>query len=360
MPPLATQDVYPRFLKHLSALIVLSAGLANPAWAESESVILPVFGSQPDTGLQFGGAGFWTASPAEDAPGASVFFIGTLNNQYRLSLGGRIPGVVDGQTDYFEGELFVSQFPSEFYGYRSSFLAEGEGVSYDEGTLQLKMGWFYPLNQRWRAGVSGLVAGSDVTFDEPDSELLEDVNWREGGTLGGVELSLTRDTRDVRSWPEQGARIQSLLTLAADDAGDTFAWASQSVAIYTQVQAGVVLAWGGQVQAATSDTPFQFMPTLAGSQWLRGVRDGQFRHQSTVATQVEARFPLSPRFAATTFVHTGQVADSPANWWEEDWKRGGGLGLRYSVSDERRNNIRLDMGWVDGRRGVVISFGEAF
>lgn len=349
-----------RALKGLSALIVLSAVWANPVWAESESVILPVFGSQPDTGLQLGAAGFWTASPAEDALGANVFFIGTLNNQYRLSLGGRVPGVVDDQSDYFEVELFVSQFPSEFYGYRSTFLAEGEGASYDEGTLQLKAGWFYPLNQRWRAGVSGLAAWSDVSFDDPSSDLLEDVNWTEGGSLGGVELSLTRDTRNNRSWPEQGAWSQSLLTVAADDEGDTFAWASQSAAVYTQVQAGVILAWGGQVQAATPDTPFQFMPTLTGSQWLRGARDGQYRHQSTVATQVEARFPLSPRFAATTFVHTGQVADSPANWWEDDWKQGGGLGLRYSVSDERRNNIRLDMGWVDGRRGMVISFGEAF
>lgn len=79
-----------------------------------------------------------------------------------------------------------------------------------------------------------------------------------------------------------------------------------------------------------------------------------------MATQVEARLPLSPRFAATTFVHTGQVGETPAHWWDEDWKQGGGVGLRYSVSESRRNNIRVDMGWVDGRRGLVINFGEAF
>lgn len=240
--------------------MLLYVSLATPVLAESESTFLPVFGSQSDTGLQLGTAGFWTSGPEEDALSASVFLIGTMNNQYRVALGTRIPGVVEGQSDYFEADLFLSRFPNEFYGYRATFLAEGSGARYDENTVQVKAGWFYPLNSRWRAGVSGLAAWSDVSFDDPSSSLLEDVNWTAGGTLGGVELSLTRDTRQSRSWPEQGAWTQSRVTAAVDDTGDTFAWASQSAAVYTQVQAGVILAWGGQVQSASPDTPFGYMP----------------------------------------------------------------------------------------------------
>ncbi|MCH8551509.1 MAG: BamA/TamA family outer membrane protein [Natronospirillum sp.] len=324
----------------------------------SDLVILPVFGNQPDTGVQLGVAGIWEQEPVADSYAANIFLIGTEKRQAQGVLGLRIPGVVEGRRDYFEAEIYGSYFPSEFFGYRSTFL--NKGTDYDERTLQLKLGWSYPLDDTWRVGIGGLTAGSRIEFDDPDDPLLDDVAWTEGGRLLGIEGSLTRDTRNNLSWPTMGTWLKSSATLAHDDGGETFGWASQSGAVYYQAPADVILALGGQVQAATDNTPFLYMPILSGGQWMRGLRDGQYRHQTTVATQLEGRFPLTQRWAATTFVHTGQVAERPDQWWDEDWKRGGGFGLRYSVSDERRLNIRVDYGWVDSRGGLVINFGEAF
>lgn len=324
----------------------------------ADYIVLPVFGSQPDTGVQLGVAAIWESEPVADSYAVNLFLLGTENRQAMGSVGLRIPGVVSGRRDYFEAEIHASYFPNEFFGYRATFLEDGAG--YDEETLRFRLAWSYPLDSRWRVGVGGIAAVSEVEFDDPQDPLLDDVAWTEGGRLFGLEGSLTRDSRDSMSWPTMGTWARTEATVARDDDSETFAWASQSAAVYYQIPADVILALGGQVQAATDNTPFLYMPTLTGSQWMRGLRDGQYRHQTTVATQLEARLPLSPRFAATTFVHTGQVASNPGRWWDEDWKSGGGVGLRYSISNERRQNIRVDMGWVDGRGGLVINFGEAF
>lgn len=340
--------------------LIFAMSILSASASTSESVILPVVGSQPDTGWQLGVAGFWESAPDEDALAASIFFIGTQRQQFQGTLGGRFPGVLDDKTDYFEAEVYGSLFPNEFYGYRQTFLAEGAGVSYDEETLQLRFGWFYPLTDTWRTGLTGITARSRIAFEDPDSALTQGVNWTEGGQLLGTEISLTRDTRDQPSWPAMGTWSQSALTIAADDDGELFGWGSQSLAAYYRVPRDVIFALGGQVQAATENTPFLYMPTLNGSEWMRGLREGQYRHQTTVTTQAEIRLPITTRFSATTFSHIGQVGATPDEWFDAAWKTGGGLGLRYSVSDVRRQNIRVDMGWVDGRNGLVINFGEAF
>lgn len=339
---------------------LLILGLLSGTAKGNDFVILPVIGSQPDTGLQLGVAAFWEEGPEADSRAANVLFIGTENRQFRGTLGGRVPGVVDGKADYFQAQISGSRFPNEFYGYRQTFLSPGDGISYDEESLELTFGWSYPLTDQWRTGITGITARSAIDFDQSDSPLTEGVNWTEGGHLLGLELSLTRDTRDDRNWPGRGTWAQSSVTLAGDDNDETFAWASQSLAAYYPVPRDMVLALGGQVQAATENTPFLYMPTLNGNEWMRGLRDGQYRHQTSVTTQAELRVPITTRFSATTFAHTGQVGASPDAWWDEDWKHGGGLGLRYSVSDERRQNVRVDLGWVDGRSGLVINFGEAF
>lgn len=338
-------------------MLMLGTGAATvPA---DEYVILPVVGIQPDTGLQAGVAAFWESEPVADSYGANLYYVGTQKNQHRLILGGRMPGPVSGKRDYFEAELYLSRFPSEFFGYRATYLAEG--ARFDEQTVQLKLGWSYPLSSRWRVGAAGVAARAAIEFDDPESTLLtEDVRWTEGGAALALDLSLTRDTRNREAWPSQGTLGRTVLRLGVDDASEVFVRRSQSFAAYTQLPADVVLAFGAQVQAATANTPFVYMPTLTGAQWLRGVQDGQYRHRTTIATQVEARMPLTQRFAATTFVHIGQVAATPQAWWDEDWKQGGGAGLRYAISEQRRLNVRLDVGWVDGRSGVVLNLGEAF
>ncbi len=336
-----------------AALLFLSVDAAANDW-----VVLPVFGSQPDTGLQFGTAAFWEAGTAPDDPGANLFAIATEQRQVRGNASVRLPGRVADRSDYFLVSVNGALFPSTFYGYRSTYL--DAGISYDETSGGAEVAWSYPLTSNWRGQIGLLYQREDIQFDQPDQPLLSNVAGTEGGDYAGFVLTLERDTRASSTWPLMGTYLNTSLTAAVHSSAGPFLVASQSVAGYRTVRSGWILAVGGQVQAATESTPFTRMPTLAGSQWLRGETDGRFRHQTTIAQQIELRRELTGRMAATGFLHQGQVGPSPDAWWESSWKQGGGVGLRYSISDEQRQNVRVDLGWVDGRRGFVISFGEAF
>ncbi|MFC3853525.1 BamA/TamA family outer membrane protein [Salinispirillum marinum] len=340
-------------------LAIASAGFVHTVSA-SEFVILPVFGNQQDTGFQFGAAGIWEQAPEPDALAANIFFVLTQNGQRSLATGLRLPGPVAERQDAIELGIRLSQFPNEFFGYRTTFLAEGE--RYDEESVTLSAGWSYPLNTNWRAQATGLAAWADVTFDNPSSPLLDNVAWTTGGTAQALEFELSRDTTDDNGWPTQGSRFISGITTGQAEQ-QAFSIFQQEATRYWGMSPqwrNSVLALGAQWQFASADTPFIFMPSLNGTQWMRGLDGAQYRNLTTVSAQAEARIPLSQRFATTVFTHVGQIGADPGEWTESALKTGGGLGFRYSISSERRLNIRVDLGWVDGRGGAVINFGEAF
>lgn len=324
-----------------------------------ERVILPVFGNQPDTGAQFGVALFWNETAAPDARGLSLFAVATQKGQARGVVSGRYPGPVAERTDTLTLTLRGAYFPDEFYGYRSAY--QDQGYRYVERSWGVDAGWFYPLAENWRVGGEVLYRDERIAFDQPARPEVRQARGTAGDRYAGVRLTLTRNTRDEDSWPTQGTFARSEVEWVTPlQQGVAFQRARQSLTLYLPVLTRGVLATGVQIQAATAQTPFTWMPALSGNSWLRGAGNGQFRHRLTHSEQMEVRWPLSPRFAGAVFLHQGQVARQLADWAEVAWQRGGGLGLRYSVSSERRQNIRADLGWVNGRSGVVISFGEAF
>jgi hypothetical protein len=336
---------------------VLSSCLMSPAVLAQDVLFLPVLGSQPETGFQFGIAGIWEQSAEPDAVALNVFTLASERRQYRANVELQTPGWLARRQDRLEFAVLLRDFPDDFYGYQANFM--DTGLSYSEQSLGGSLRWWVPLNPQWQVGLGVRYLTSQVQFDQPNDALLDGVAWRSGGTLWGINGALQRDTRNQPDWPQQG----TLVTLELNALATQQTWpvqASLEALHFQALQPRFTLATGVQWQAATANTPFLLMPELSGTQWLRGARGGQFRHQTTVAAQSELRAELSPRWAAVGFTHIGQVGVSPEAWFDSAWKWGGGAGLRFSVSGERRRNLRLDYGLVDGRSGVILNFGEAF
>jgi hypothetical protein len=210
----------------------------------------------------------------------------------------------------------------------------------------------------WEVGLGLRFLTSSIRFDAPEDARLAAAAWRSGGSLWGLSGVLQRDARDQPDWPRQG----SLVSLELNLVHTAQTWPVQfsfEARHYQALSPRWIVASALQLQAATADTPFLLMPELSGTDWMRSLRRGQYRQQTTVAVQTELRRELSPRWAAVGFTHLGQVGASPEAWFEQAWKWGGGAGLRFSVSRDRRLNLRLDYGVVDGRGGVIFSFAEA-
>lgn len=346
-----------RKTSHRFWVILCSTLLASSAWAQ-DVLFLPVFGSQPETGFQFGLAGVWEQSAEPDALALNVFALGSTERQYRANVQLQTRGWLARRQDRLQFELLLRDFTDNFYGYQANF--QDSGLRYLEQTYGGSVRWWVPLNRRWEAAVGLRTLTSSVRFSDPQSPLLEDVAWRDGGRLLGLSTVLQRDTRNTPDWPSAGHLVTLELNAALTDANTWPLGVIVATTAYRALHPRLIWAGGLQLQAATANSPFLIMPELSGTQWMRGLRGGQYRHYTTAAMQSELRTELSPRWAAVGFTHLGQVGADPQAWFDSAWKWGGGLGLRFSVSRERRLNLRLDYGVVDGRSGMIISFGEAF
>lgn len=335
--------------------VLLFSGLSSAQSQAQDVLFLPVFGSQPETGFQFGLAGVWEQSAEPDAWAVNVFSLASVEQQYRANLTVRTPGLLARRPDYFEFAGLLRDFPDDFYGYQAQLMRTG--LRFSEQTLGLDMVWWVPLDRTWSVGTGVRLLTSSVRFDEPNDPLLNGVAWRAGGRLWGLNAALQRDTRDDPDWPTRGSLL-SVSSEALQSGQERSLLLAAMLSQYQSLRPGLILATAVQVQAASANTPFLLMPELSDT--LRGLSTGQFRHQATVSVQGELRAVLSPRWSVVGLTHLGQVGADPVAWADTPWKWGYGAGLRFSVSRDRRLNLRLDYGVVDGRGGVVIQFGEAF
>lgn len=346
-------------LKHRHCLLAfILSWLAQPIALAQDVLFLPVFSSQPETGLQFGLAGVWEQNTEPDALALNVFALGSTERQFRANVQLQTQGWLARRQDRLQWSLIWRDFPDVFYGYQAEY--RHTGLSFSEHSIGGSVRWLVPLNNVWETGVGLRYLRSDVRFNESDPVLLDGVAGVEGSSLWGLTGVLQRDTRNSVDWPSRGTLIMLELNAAYTDQHTWPLGSMMAVTHFRALHPQLIWASGLQLQAATAQTPFLIMPELSGTQWLRGVRSGQYRHQTTVAAQSELRAEVSPRWAVVGFTHIAQVGIKPQAWFDSNWQWGGGTGVRFSVSRERRLNLRLDYGVVNGRGGAVFSFGEAF
>jgi hypothetical protein len=98
-------------------------------------------------------------------------------------------------------------------------------------------------------------------------------------------------------------------------------------------------------------SPFHRLPTLGGSETLRGQSAGRYRDVLVGVAQIEARHPIVGPLHGAVFWDGG---------WAEGahWTAGGGLRLALPTAPQAAT--RLDVGAWPGGWGVVAGIGEAF
>jgi hypothetical protein len=103
--------------------------------------------------------------------------------------------------------------------------------------------------------------------------------------------------------------------------------------------------------ALGAGSPFHRLPTLGGSETLRGQPAGRYRDVLVGVAQIEARHPIVGPLQGAIFWDGG---------WAEGahWTAGGGLRLALPTAPQAAT--RLDVGAWPGGWGVVAGIGEAF
>jgi hypothetical protein len=313
-------------------------------------------------------------STTQDRPSNAEFDARyTLRNQWQLEA--RLDAFFDDYRYRIFGNIFVEQYPLDFYGVGNTSLSQS-------GEL------FTPFLMRvWaNASYSPILFGSgkalsvggrvDVRHDQilvrERNGFLESsmVTGFDGGWLAGVGGFVVLDLRDNIFSTTEGFYAETALTHYSPLLGSSFA-----CSLFTFDVRGFVpirglserdvLAVQGYTGLGFGNVPFYALPTLGGAKAFRGVLQGQFSDNVISYAQTEYRVPFADIFQVNAFVGLGATAqglERLAGFFANGQPHvmvGGGLRLFFDKHERLAG--RLDVASVlGGSPRVYIGFSEAF
>ncbi len=198
-----------------------------------------------------------------------------------------------------------------------------------------------------------------LRWDTRDSQINPYRGWF---AAGEVDAALLQEGGDVGAvWSVSGGRIFPLPALF-HDGGDS---AEENAPTD-------VLALGLKSKFTSGDLPFFALPSLGGSQDLRGFIAGRWRDRASWDLTLEYRFWLLPRgfpipftdairverFGAAIFYEAGAVAKDGSRLFGSPVRSSYGVGLRASL--ERAAPFRVDVGFSEDGVNVSAGFGLSF
>jgi outer membrane protein assembly factor BamA len=354
------------------ALLLPMDSLARNSEAETDStktgssVLLPILGYTPDTGLMLGGMylKFFYLEPDVPDSRPSTFspvVMYTLKNQTMIFLGTTFNWDQSRNTLDFVPNYI--RFPDQFYGIGRDVKLENE-EDYTSERYGLDLEFNRKVWRDWRLGLSYVVMKHRLEEVDPAGQLAGGtITGTENTWLSGLGPTLALDSRDNTWAPDQGWWLQVSARFGGTALGSDYTIEEYNLDLrrYWTVGQNWVLAGQYLTTRIEGDAPFFVMPRLGGDSGLRGYRGGLYLDATRALLRFELRRShLWGRMGAVVFAGAGDVAPTPAKLTlaGELWTTG--FGLRYMVDEKERVNIRIDYGFGNGDSGFFLSLGEAF
>jgi Omp85 superfamily domain len=128
-----------------------------------------------------------------------------------------------------------------------------------------------------------------------------------------ADVAMDVDTRDEPGYPSSGGRYSLSVAMFHDQDFSSYSFRRAGAEAEQYVPLGrTVLALRGRVgmsqSGAGQTVPFYMLPTLGGSNSLRGYLDYRFRDQDAMLMVAEYRWPIHRLIDAAVFYDTGSVA----------------------------------------------------
>ncbi len=349
-----------------------SFGLAQePAESDSmantsSTLILPVIGYTPDTGLMLGGTVLRLFHLEPEAPDSrpssfSPVFIYTLKNQLMIYMGS--------SWNWDENRNFLNvvpsyiKFPDQFYGIGRDVSIDYE-ENYTSESISLELDFNRQVWKKLRMGLSYRLKKHRVAEMSQDGQLATgDIEGTETSWFTNVGPALVLDTRDNIWAPKHGLWLQSSARLGGTDMGGDYTIQEYNIDFrgYWSLGEDLVFATQVMMKHLDGDAPFFALPRLGGNDGLRGYRGGLYLDKTSAMGRMELRRSrLWGALGAVAFAGIGDVAPAPDKLTLDAQLWTVGFGLRYMLDPKERINIRADFGFGNADSGFYLSFGEAF
>lgn len=286
----------------------------------------------------------------------------STNKQYNISVNPAL---------YFSENKLYMELPTSYGFFINKYWGTGdstedyENAAYSLNTFKSTLTVQVPPKV-FSADRTGLILDYNYTeiVDKKNNELLEDdtLPGYNGGSLFGIGTDLVWDSRDNIFFPNNGSYQYFKIVVYPGGLSDyTFAKLQLDVKAFKAISEDHVFAFQFYIESAMGDTPFYMLPSLGGSERMRGFFNGRYRDNFYGMTQLEYRQYFWRKFGFVAFGGLGNVADNMLDYNFSNLKFSYGAGLRYLFNKKQHVNLRMDIGFgSDGSRGIYFGIQEAF
>ena len=359
----------------VSAIGMLAAGLARAEERAYETVgrkftAIPLLNFSSDDG-----AGYGLRASVFDYDGVSVPYRSSYSVQAFFTTKGKwahrlyldIPNVRPGHRIEMEA-LYEKEDYANYYGGLASDALDGytrEQKTFKQDYPKLRVMWIVDLRLPWRVRAGLQVGRNRVTPNAGAGNILSDANppGAGGGTHVQASAGLQYDSRDDYNNSTEGI-FEELLVEYGLGSGFKGGKISYEHRHFLPIQESWILAHRLNVGVTFGDVPFYESFDLGGSNTLRGSPAASWRGEGRLLFNAELRW-RGLRLSQTRNIYLGLLAfgdagqifsreDGPSL---DDWKVGGGAGLRFHWHS---TIVRADYGISEDKTGIYITFSQVF
>ncbi|RLD44820.1 MAG: hypothetical protein DRI89_02735 [Bacteroidetes bacterium] len=328
---------------------------------------LPVVSYSPETDWLFGLTKINSFRIADDQSDTTVqpsqvtaLAYLTLNEQYKFAVN---VSLMFGKNKYkTKTEVFMFNFPEFFFGIGNE-TKEEDACLIQYKNISFAQSFSYRVTKRWYIGMKYIYSN----YTEVDTTAGEHcVNYenisKNEGVQSGIGVRVARETRDNRFNAQTGSFFFLEYMNVGKWIGSDFAYNILQINYRKYVTPLKWLTIAGEISAEArfGDVPVQSLALMGGDRQMRGIYEGRFRDETMIDGQVELRFPIFWIFGGVVFSGLGEVGPTFKSYTWDGLKWTYGAGLRISVHEETRTNIRFDVGFFQGKALYFFTFAEAF
>ncbi len=325
---------------------------------------IPILFFTPETSLGYGGM-LVTSYQKAGLPVSNLRVIvsSTLKDQFATNL--HLDHNI-GNRDYrIELKLNYRVYPLKFFGIgpNSSF-EDGENYTpeifeawlYGEKKIidntYLSAGYYIDRYTLKKTKTDGIIQNRNIQGDE-------------GGMTSGLRLAMSYDNRDRRYASKSGLLAELQLFSFLKETGSDFKYNQYNFNLkyfYSPTNTGT-LATQTLITSMEGEASFRLLAGFGGFKIMRGYYFKRYRDMKAISQQAEWRQHLYKDFGATVFAGIGQVNNVFSSALLDDMKTNYGVGLRYTVDQKNRYNLRADFGFTPEsgfKPAVYVAVFEAF
>lgn len=324
---------------------------------KNKTILIPAISFSPETSVAMGASMVKLVSlDHSDKSQINSTALYTFNNQFLL----------DGKANlYFSENKFMttgnfkfSKYPEYYYGIGNNTLEDSKNmVAYY--VLQLEASLM-------RRVAAHLYAGPKINysnyFNVRPVDDLGTTDGKTGGVTTGLGVKVVYDTRDDILTSSGGfyAEVSSLWNTTALGGDFSYRCIDADIRKFIRLSKNTVVGVHGLVQLKAGNVPFLQLSYLGGSNIMRGYYAGRYRDNNMLAMQAEVRQQLSRKWAVAGFVGYGEVLREMKEISFYDLHTCIGGGFRRRLSKTEKVNLRMDVGFANGKPCFYVNISEAF